>query len=304
MDSRYKPQPSSFKPKSSGRRAGSSGFRSLACGLCLVACGFLIAGCKWDVTQFIFRPPVDQRIQECISGSIPIPPAAPVNPDSFRFAVFGDPQVGSDGKHLVGRFREDIKPKGIDFFCVLGDLTNDATQEQVGVIKAALDSVGVPYYATAGNHDLYQKEGWQRYKDNFGPSCYSVTIAGKLKLIFLDTAEGVIGSTQFDWLERELENSGRYITIVCTHFPCYDGIAPGIYRLASAAERHKLQSLLKRYGVYAIASGHIHGWRRTSISGVNHFVTGTMALNLDYGANGYLLFTFARGSLYWERVDF
>ncbi len=264
----------------------------------------LLSSCRWDITQFLFRPPVDERVEESLSGALPAPPPASAHPDSFRFAVFGDPQVGADGRHLLGHFRADIASKAIDFFCVLGDLTDDATEEEFALIKAALDSTGIPYYTTLGNHDLYQKEGWKRYKDNFGPSCYSVIIANRLQLIFLDTAEGTIGATQFDWLEQELKNSRPYVTLVCTHFPCYDGITPGIWRLASAAERHKLQYLMNCYGVYAIASGHIHGWRHTQISGVHHFITGTMALNLDYGTNGYLLFTFARDSLYWERIEF
>lgn len=269
---------------------------------CLLALS--VAGCNWDLTQVIFRPPVDKRVQESISGEIPWPEPVPVNPDSFCFAMFGDPQVHADSQHLLGRFREDVRNRGIDFFCVLGDLTHDATREEVNVVKAALDSVGVPYYATIGNHDLYQKDGWQLFKENFGPSCYSVTIAGRLKLIFLDTAEGAVGETQFDWFEQKLLDSGGYLRVVGTHFPCYDGITPGMYRLASTAERNKLQYLLQESGTYALVSGHIHGWRHTEIGGVHHFVAGTMALDLDYGRNGYLLLTFAGDSLSWERVDF
>ena len=260
-----------------------------------------VGGCKWDLGQAFFHPSVDERVQ----GSLEMPWPGPVevNPDSFRFAMFGDPQVHSDLKHLVGRFGEDVGPRGIDFFCVLGDLTQDATEEEVGVMKAALDSVGIPYYCTIGNHDLYQKEGWQRFKDNFGPGCHSVVIADKLKLIFLDTAEGAVGKNQFDWFERELGDSTP-LKIVGTHFPCYDGVTPWMGRMASTAERNKLQYLLKHYGAYALVSGHIHAWRYTEVDGVLHFIVGTMSIQLDYGKNGYLLFTVVGDSVSWERVEF
>ncbi|MEO0082272.1 MAG: metallophosphoesterase [candidate division WOR-3 bacterium] len=273
-------------------------------GLLRLALFLVCAGCRWDLAQIVCRPTVDERVKASIAGEIPWPEPVEVSRDSFCFAVFGDPQVGSDGKHLLGRFREDIGPKHISFFCVLGDLTNDATEQEVTTIRAALDSVGVPYYATIGNHDLYQKEGWQRFRDNFGPSCYSVTIADRLKLIFLDTAEGTVGERQFAWLEQELSKSRSCRKVVCTHFPCYDGITPTMWRMASTAERLRLESMLSEYRVHAIVSGHIHGWRHTEIAGVHHFIAGTMSLDLDYGTNGYLLFTFTRDSLFWERVEF
>jgi predicted phosphodiesterase len=92
--------------------------------------------------------------------------------------------------------------------------------------------------------------------------------------------------------------------VVITHFSLFDGDAPGIYRMASAAERAKLQSLLRQYGAYALVSGHIHGWRFTEVQGVNHFIIGTITDALDYGTPGYLLFTCAGDSLRWQHVEF
>ncbi len=264
----------------------------------------LLGGCTWDLDQAICHPSVERRVTESLSGELGVPEPVAVNPDSFRFAMFGDPQVHADLEHRLGRFAQDIGPNGIDFFCVLGDLTHDATEAEIAVIKAGLDSVGVPYYVTLGNHDLYQRDGWDRFKEEFGPSCYSVVIADRVKLIFLDTADGTVGKTQFDWLERELDDN-RYVKVVGTHFPCYDGITPCMWRMAGAAERYKLQYLLQEYGAYAFVSGHIHGWRYTLVQDVHHFIVGTMAPGgLDYGTHGYLLLTFSRGILSWDRVEF
>jgi hypothetical protein len=264
-----------------------------------------LCACKWDLWAIATRPTVEQRVRENLSGQPPAPGPVPVSPDSFRFAVFGDPQVGHDYVNNLGRFRQDVAARGIDFFCVLGDLTDDATADEVDSVKLDLDRVGIPCYVTIGNHDLLQADGWERFRENYGPSCFPVVIADRIKLIFLDTADGTLGPTQFDWLETELQDD-RFIKIVATHYPLYDGGQPTMWRLASPAERVKLQGLLGKYGVYAWCAGHIHGWRHTVVDGVNHFICGTMAPGApDYGSGkGYLLFTFAHDSLSWQRVVF
>jgi hypothetical protein len=77
-----------------------------------------------------------------------------------------------------------------------------------------------------------------------------------------------------------------------------------MWRLASDAERVKVQSLLGQNDVYAWCAGHIHGWRHAQVDSVNHFTCGAMAPGtLDYGNPGYLLFTFAHDSLSWQFVE-
>jgi 3',5'-cyclic AMP phosphodiesterase CpdA len=269
---------------------------------------FLSAGCDWDVGQFFFHPSVEQRVTESLSGELaaPQPPDA-INPDSFSFAIFGDVHYTTGTHPTMARFQSDAVDRGIDFFCVLGDLTRDGTSEQMRRARAGLDSIGIPYYVTLGNHDLFQANAWPSYKAEFGPGCYSVTIAGKVKLLFLDTAEGRLGSRQFEWLEQELSGAGDCIKFVGTHFPLYDDIVPDIGRLASGPERTKLQHLLQRHRVWAYAAGHIHGWRSIEVEGVRHFITGTMQADegrLDFGRLGYLLVTFTHDSLSWQRVDY
>src|SRR5512138_698026 len=117
--------------------------------------------CEWNLWGIATRPTVEDRVREDLSGQPPAPGPVAVNPDSFRFAVFGDPQVKHDNENSLGRFKQDVAALGIDFFCVLGDLTNDATPDEVDSIRLDLDRVGIPYYATIGNHDMFQADGWE-----------------------------------------------------------------------------------------------------------------------------------------------
>jgi 3',5'-cyclic AMP phosphodiesterase CpdA len=262
-----------------------------------------ICACEWDLWAIATRPTVEDRVRDNLSGEPPAPGPVSVNPDSFRFAVFGDPQIGHDYVNTLGRFKQEVAERAVDFFCVLGDLTNDATADEVDSIKLFLDRVGIPCYVTIGNHDMFQAGAWERFRQDYGPSCYPVVIGDRIKLIFLDTADGMLGPAQFDWLEAELRDSA-YTKLVLTHFPVYDGEKPIMWRLAGTEERMKLQSMLEKYGVYAWCAGHIHGLRDTKVDGVHHLTCGAMAPGvLDYGSPGYLLFTWAQGELTWQFVE-
>ena len=262
-----------------------------------------LCSCKWDLWGILTRPTVEDRVKEDLGGTLQAPNPFPFHNGTFRFAVFGDPQVHGDYKTALGRFKQEVAATGISFFCVLGDLTNDATPDEVDTIRLQLARVGIPFCATIGNHDLFQSDGWERFKENYGPSCYSVVVGVRVKLIFLDTADGTIGPTQFDWLEKELQDTA-HVKVVLTHYPVFDGESPIMWRLVSDAERDKVQSLLERYHVYAWCAGHIHGLRHTLVDGVHHLTCGAMAPGkLDYGNPGYLLFTFAHDSLSWQFVE-
>jgi 3',5'-cyclic AMP phosphodiesterase CpdA len=263
-----------------------------------------MVSCDWDLTQVLLHSDVETRVRESLSDEIVPPAPVTVDPDSFRFAVFSDIHNAQGRTNHLQRFAQDVAARGIDFFCVCGDLTHNGRADEFRQARAGFDSVGIPYYVTLGNHDLYQADGWQQFREQFGPSCYSVVIAGRLRLIFLDTGIGRLGPTQFDWLEQELTRSAHETKIVLTHFAAYDGLVPGVYRLASGAERAKLQGLLARNSARALCSGHIHAWRHTQVDGVDHFITGTMTDHLDYGSPGYLLFTRRGDSLTWERIEF
>ena len=125
--------------------------------------------------------------------------------------MFSDLHESPDNTSLLGRFSEDVASKNISFFVVAGDLTEDATTSEYNQVKSQMQAVGIPYYATIGNHDLFQASnagGWGGWKSTFGPGTYSVTIASVVRLIFIDSASGDIGDSQFGWLESPAFDEG------------------------------------------------------------------------------------------------
>lgn len=284
--------------------------RQWVLGLVLWVLGVLVWGgaCGKNFSQILFHETVEVRSRDSLLGGLTVPTAmTPVDPLHFTFAVMADVQVRAENRHLLTRFKSDVAGNGIEFFVVLGDLTEDGTSAEYTAVKADLASVGIPYYATVGNHDLFQAPadgGWNGWKSNFGAATYAVTIANAVRFLFLDSASGEIGSRQFEWLESQLKTpTAAPITIVGTHFPIYDSITPIMWRLSSVAERYKLVSMLDSYGVYAFISGHIHGARWASAGRTLHFITGSMyPYDLDYGNHGYLLMTYDHGAITYRQV--
>ena len=265
-----------------------------------------LLSCAKNISQILFHVNVDQRSAESLSNALPAPVVTtPTDPLNFSFAVFADVQVHQEGVTLLPRFKADVAANNIGFFVVLGDLTEDGTTEEFKVVKTALDAVGIPYYATIGNHDLFQdstKGGWQAWKDTFGAATYSVLVSNVVRFIFLDTASGDIGPSQFEWLRTQLLTRVPF-TFVGSHYPIYDGITPIMWRLASLEERYKLTSLLDESGIFAYIAGHIHGYRENQVAKFKHFIAGSMfPYELDYGVHGYLLFTYNHGQMTWKHM--
>jgi len=238
-------------------------------------------------------------------------PAAvsPSDPLYFRFAVFSDIQVSKENRTMLARFAEDVAPNAIEFFAVTGDITEDATTQEFSDIKTGLDAVGIPYYVTLGNHDLFNsgsKGGWDVWKQTFGPATFSVTIANAVRLILLDTAAGELGKEQFQFLETELATrpAGSF-AFVGTHYPLYDTQLSQLWCLPSVEERYRLGSMMDAYGTYAFFAGHIHGYRQLNVARVLHFLVGTMyPYELEFSEKGYVLFTYDHGAMTWERKTF
>ncbi len=264
--------------------------------LFLVTLVFL--NCEFDPVQILLRPDVETRVQQSLQLNPPAP--VPVG-DTCTFAVFGDLHIGKPVGSYFADFTRQAESLRIDFFCVAGDITNSGRAEEYDSTGVLFSALGITAYVTPGNHDLYSAGSWQRFQEQFGPATYAVTIGNKLKLIFLDTAEGRLGAAQFNWLTTQLADTGL-IKLVITHFPLYDTEIPSPFRLASGTERAKLQSLLVKNRVYAFCSGHIHGWRHRQIQGVNHFIIGTISRSLDFGLPGYLLFQLHGDSISWHFV--
>lgn len=134
-------------------------------------------------------------------------------------------------------------------------------------------------FITPGNHDIYFKQ-WDIYREYFKSSVYWFdTNNGNKKLdlfICLDSAEGTLGVDQFNWLrdllERKSQEGYRHIIVFThTHLWKLDG-SQGHTSNMALEETYELTSLLSRYGVEYVWSGHQHARQLVQFKGVAYMV--------------------------------
>jgi len=147
-------------------------------------------------------------------------------------------------------------------FCLLcGDLADSGLPDQHIGIRDTFEKLGLPVYATIGNHDYFTRTDRRSYEQTFKDRInYSFDHAG-WQMVVIDTTDGdlwqdtTISPETFTWLDEKLPNlDRRKPTILFTHFPLGAGVP---MRPVNADD------LLKRFlefNLGAVFCGHFHGY--------------------------------------------
>ncbi len=70
-------------------------------------------------------PKVEQRVKDSLALTAPTA-MSPVSPTAFKIAAFGDPQIRTENVSRMAAFKTLVTAQNIEFFIVMGDLTEDA----------------------------------------------------------------------------------------------------------------------------------------------------------------------------------
>ena len=183
-------------------------------------------------------------------------------------------------------------------------------------------AASVPLFAAAGNHDYYGGPGdlggysnaataraIDKFKSYFGQQTYYSLDVGPVRLIVLDTNNGVPeqsledtnwylsgnvqggvapdwhpGSRQWQWLEGELEaaQQSAQFTFVVFHIAPYSsgihGLPPGLdeeHNFSSGMPLQRLTRLFLRFGVDAVFNGHDEMYEHSVVAGVTQLPDGS-----------------------------
>jgi predicted phosphodiesterase len=226
---------------------------------------------------------------------------------AWRIAVLGDthiePAAGAEPR-ANRRSRAAIARLGAlrpDLVVHLGDIVHtlpalpgqDAAWD---VAAAMLADLPAPLVATPGNHDIGDKpnpsmpaaavrEAWQRrWVGRVGPLWRSHRL-GDAQIVLV--AGPILGSgtacedEQWAWLETTLaagRREGARIFLF-THYPPFllDPNEPGHYDNLDPAPRGRLLALIRRHGVEAVVSGHVHGFFHNRDGETDHYVVPSVA---------------------------
>jgi 3',5'-cyclic AMP phosphodiesterase CpdA len=197
---------------------------------------------------------------------------------------------------------ERLSQLDLDFLLIPGDLTQDGEIVNHLWLKRRLAQLPFPVYVVPGNHDLIQREGTEQiigvadfphYYHQFGyrdrDRCYyQQEILPGVQLIGLNSQQfdregkqqGYIDEEQLNWLEAVLARSRDDLNLVMVHHNVIEHIPDQSvhslgrrYMIDNAAQ---LRSILHRYGVKLIFTGHLHIQDIAEHNGAYDITTGSL----------------------------
>lgn len=219
------------------------------------------------------------------------------DPQKFSFAILGDRTGGgADNWPIADRAVAEINLMRPDLVISVGDLlpgyaakASDGTPQdearilgnQLAEYRRHLSPLQMPYYYVPGNHDIYNRNSYDFWRKNIGPTYYSFDYKG-CHFMVLNTAErkglaapgetGKEGITpaQIEWVRRDLANAkpARH-TFLFMHKPFFRD--PG----QPMQEWQQIEALLKDRP-FTVFVGHVHILSQMQQrNGNRYFIIGT-----------------------------
>jgi len=116
------------------------------------------------------------------------------NPDNFQFVIIGD---RTGGANVLGTFKHAMDQINLlqpEFVINVGDLIEGYSDDKAKLnaewdqSDAMINKLQMPFFRTAGNHDIANKVAQQVYRERFGASYYSFVYKNVL-FIVLDSED-------------------------------------------------------------------------------------------------------------------
>lgn len=189
----------------------------------------------------------------------------------FKFAVITDSHT--DYQNL-SKALQQAKLSGAKFVVGLGDFSDVGTLSELQETKSAFDLAGLPYYITAGDHDLWDSRDKksppeENFKKVFG-SPYQSFAFENTRIILVYDSDNYFGLDlmQLNWLEQELETMKLQPykqQFIFTSIPLYHPSSDHIIgktnpKLKDQADH--LISIFQKNGIEEVIAGDTHLFSR------------------------------------------
>jgi predicted phosphodiesterase len=186
--------------------------------------------------------------------------------DEYSFIVLSDTHIENGNIRGLERLVQVID--GAAFVVITGDITDYGDRNDIQKFIEIARSLGVPCYPVLGNHDIYF-HNWQEWKDLIGSSSYRIGApGGSTTLFILDSANATFGSSQLNWLERELQSANPWV-FVFTHTNLQVESPAHVVQLMDIRERARFMSIVKGR-CDAVFMGHLHKRLERKLGGVQY----------------------------------
>lgn len=188
--------------------------------------------------------------------------------NSFTFAMIGDPQGRMDRYKTM---LDKIAKSGSLFTIVLGDLVEEGYPEDYAKYLKTVVDFPQPLYYVPGNHDT-TFGGRKIFERDISPADYTFE-AGKFNFIMLDSSRWHLLEEQWTWLESRLQAHKN--NLVFMHVPPFSPLQRlDDYTMSYREQTERFTSLMEKYKVKAVFSGHIHGFQKEKRNGVKYYISG------------------------------
>lgn len=213
----------------------------------------------------------------------------PLQPDGFRFFVFGDTKLQATNPRdvsteIIQRIISEINQLGGAFVLYTGDLTAQGDLEELRYGKELLDQLAMPYFLVLGNHERVRDTDAVNFKHLFGPTHYRFDYRDSSFFVLDNTPASFHKATpyqlpseeQLTWLMQQLDQCQSQYVFVCLHVPVVDPIPIRPTDLNSY-EAKLLQRVLQTHREHGkrivILSGHTHMFSEQVVDGIPYFVS-------------------------------
>lgn len=177
-----------------------------------------------------------------------------------------------------GRFNKviaEVNAAKVDLVLVAGDLTQDGKPQEIADFKEQIKGFHPPVWFVPGNHDIGNKRlhgkpdevtAWRvkRFEMRMGPACFARDLGG-VRVIGINSP--ILGSRlpaeqeMWEFLETEISKPTTKPTLFLSHYPPFTKKPDepgGDYWNIEPEPRKRLFALLKKAGVKAWLTGHLH----------------------------------------------
>lgn len=193
------------------------------------------------------------------------------SPILFKFAVVSDSH--KDNKNLESALQK-AKGMGVEFVIGLGDFSDVGTVDELSDAKLQFDVLNLPYYVTAGDHDLWdsrdkENDALRNFKQVFGSPYQSFTYKNTRILIFYNSDNYIgVDDLQLKWIQDEIDRQKQEpanLFLVFTGIPLYHPSSDHVMgkttpKLRTQADH--LASIFAKAGVAEVITGDTHFFSR------------------------------------------
>ena len=240
--------------------------------------------------------------------------APPSTPAPFTFAVFGDNRPARSDLPVPDVFRQIVREVRLihpAFVMTTGDLIYgsdddpDLVAREYAEVMPIVGEVGVPIYFAAGNHEIRGKAVNEAlYRKHVSPNLYYSFDYGPAHLVVLDSdivgQAGRIMGKQMAWFQEDLKaartRGAKHVFVFMHQQPYPVSLHIGSSLDKYPVERDVFQTLLRKFKVEALITGHEHLFDDSVHGGVREIISGGAGAPLYPSSRGgsfnhYLLVT-------------